>query len=87
MGNIQVITRVNDEERQNDFTENLLFSFRYLIHYLSTFYQLRPGDIIATGTPNGAGARLDPPKYLSEGDTVEIEVPGIGTLTNSVMNE
>ena len=87
MGNIQVITRVNDEERQNDFTENLLFSFRYLVHYLSIFYQLRPGDIIATGTPNGAGARLDPPKYLSEGDTVEIEVPGIGTLTNSVMNE
>ena len=87
MGNIQVITRVNDEERQNDFTENLLFSFRYLIHYLSTFYQLRPGDIIATGTPNGAGARFDPPKYLNEGDIVEIEVPGIGTLTNSVMNE
>jgi len=85
--NLQVITRVNGEERQNDFTRNLLFPFRYLIAYLSTFYQLRPGDIIATGTPNGAGARFDPPRYLDKGDVVEVEVPGVGVLRNSVKNE
>jgi len=87
MGSLQVITRVNGEERQNDVTDNLMFPFRYLVSYLSTFYHLKPGDIIATGTPNGAGARFDPPKYLREGDVVEVEVPGIGTLSNTVETE
>jgi len=84
---LQVVTRVNGEERQNDVTSNLMFPFRYLISYLSTFYHLKPGDIIATGTPNGAGARFDPPKYLKDGDIVEIEVPGIGILRNTVVTE
>jgi 2-keto-4-pentenoate hydratase/2-oxohepta-3-ene-1,7-dioic acid hydratase in catechol pathway len=87
MSELQVITRVNGEERQNDVTSNLIFPFRYLIRYLSTFYRLRPGDIIATGTPNGAGARFDPPKYLTDGDVVEVEVPGIGILRNRVKTE
>ena len=87
MGELQVLTRVNDEERQNDTTANLMFPFRYLISYLSTFYRLKPGDIIATGTPLGAGARFDPPKYLKEGDVVEVEVPGIGILRNPVLTE
>jgi len=55
--------------------------------YLSSFYRLQPGDIIATGTPNGAGARFDPPKYLRPGDIVEVEVPGIGVLRNSIVTE
>ena len=87
MGVLQVITRVNGEERQNDVTSNLMFPFRYLISYLSTFYRLKPGDVIATGTPNGAGARFDPPKYLTDGDVVEVEVPGIGVLRNPVRTE
>ena len=87
MSELQVMTRVNGEERQNDVTANLMFPFRYLISYLSTFYRLKPGDIIATGTPNGAGARFDPPKYLKDGDVVEVEVPGIGTLHNEVATE
>ncbi len=87
MGKLQVITRVNGEERQNDVTDNLMFPFRFLIAYLSTFYRLKPGDIIATGTPNGAGARFDPPKYLQQGDLVEVEVPGIGALKNSIKDE
>ena len=86
-GELQVITRVNGEERQNDVTSNLMFPFRYLISYLSTFYRLKPGDVIATGTPNGAGARFDPPKYLKEGDVCEVEVPGIGILCNPVKTE
>jgi 5-carboxymethyl-2-hydroxymuconate isomerase len=87
MGELQVITRVNEEERQNDVTSNLMFPFPYLISYLSTFYRLKPGDIIATGTPNGAGARFDPPKYLKNGDLVEVEVPGIGILRNTIATE
>lgn len=86
-GELRVVTRVNGEERQNDVTSNLMFSFRYLISYLSTFYHLQPGDIIATGTPNGAGARFDPPKYLRPQDSIEVEVPGIGILHNSVASE
>ncbi len=87
MSEMQIITRVNGEERQNDVTSNLIFPFRYLISYLSTFYCLKPGDIIATGTPNGAGARFDPPKYLRDGDVVEVEVSGIGVLRNHVETE
>ncbi len=87
MGELQVITTVNGEERQNDTTASLMFPFRYLISYLSTFYHLKPGDIVATGTPNGAGARFDPPKYLREGDVVDVTVPGIGTLSNTVAAE
>ena len=87
MGELQVMTRVNGEERQNDTTDSLMFPFRYLVSYLSTFYRLKPGDIIATGTPNGAGARFDPPKYLKDGDVVEVEVPGIGILRNAVETE
>jgi 2-keto-4-pentenoate hydratase/2-oxohepta-3-ene-1,7-dioic acid hydratase in catechol pathway len=87
MSELQVMTRVNGEERQNDTTANLMFPFRYLVSYLSTFYRLKPGDIIATGTPNGAGARFDPPKYLHDGDIVEVEVPGIGILRNRVETE
>ena len=87
MGMLQVITRVNGEERQNDVTDNLMFNFRYLISYLSSFYRLIPGDLIATGTPNGAGARFDPPKYLRQGDVVAVEVPGVGVLSNSIVDE
>ena len=87
MGKLQVITRVNRQERQNDVTDNLMFPFRFLISYLSSFYRLKPGDLIATGTPNGAGARFNPPKYLRQGDAVEVEVPGLGVLSNSIADE
>ena len=80
-------TRVNGEQRQHDNTANLMFSFAYLISYLSTFFILKPGDMISTGTPLGAGARFDPPRYLVPGDTVEIEVPGIGLLRNGVIDD
>jgi len=84
---MRVKTRVNGEERQNDTTANMMFPISYLISYLSQFYYLKPGDIIATGTPNGAGARFDPPVWLKPGDVVEVEVEGIGTLRNEVMDE
>lgn len=82
-----ITTRVNGERRQHDTTANLMFPFAYLISYLSTFFILKPGDMISTGTPLGAGARFDPPRYLVPGDTVEIEVPGIGLLRNGVIDD
>ncbi|MGR8950054.1 MAG: fumarylacetoacetate hydrolase family protein [Gammaproteobacteria bacterium] len=87
MANLHVQTRVNGEIRQDDVTDNLMFPFRYLISYLSKFYHLKPGDVIATGTPNGAGARFDPPKYLKPGDVVEVSVDGVGELRNEVVSE
>jgi 2-keto-4-pentenoate hydratase/2-oxohepta-3-ene-1,7-dioic acid hydratase in catechol pathway len=82
-----IITRVNGEVRQSDSTERLMFPFDYLIAYLSTFATLRPGDMIATGTPTGAGARFTPPRWLKVGDVVEVESKSIGILRNTVAEE
>ncbi len=84
---LQVTTRVNGEVRQDDTTANLIFDFPYMISYLSIWTALKPGDVISTGTPIGAGARFDPPKWLVPGDVVEVEVSGIGTLSNPIADE
>ncbi len=83
----RIITRVNGEVRQDDVLSRMMFPIRAEIEYISTFMTLKPGDIIVTGTPTGAGARFDPPRYLAPGDVVEIEVNGIGTLRNGVEDE
>lgn len=85
--NMRLTTRVNGEVRQHDSTARMMFPFKYILSYLSRFYQLKPGDVIATGTPNGAGARFDPPRYLAPGDVVEVEVEGVGLLSNGVIDE
>ena len=82
-----VTTRVNGEQRQHDSTSRMMFPFDALLAYISTFMLLKPGDLIATGTPTGAGARFDPPKWLVPGDTVEVEVPGVGLLVNPIADE
>jgi len=84
---VSLETRVNGEVRQHDNTARMMFSFRRIINYISTFCTLQPGDMIVTGTPTGAGARLDPPQWLKPGDVIEVEVPTIGTLRNSVEDE
>lgn len=84
---IGLLTRVNGEVRQQDRTSRMIFPVAEQIAYISTFTQLEPGDIIITGTPTGAGARLDPPVWLRPGDVVEIEAEGIGTLRNGVKDE
>jgi len=83
----RIITRVNGEVRQDDVLSRMMFPIRTEIAYISTFMTLNPGDIIVTGTPTGAGARFDPPKYLVPGDVIEVEVEGIGTLRNGVEDE
>jgi len=84
---LSLTTRVNGEVRQQDTTENLIFTFADLLAYITTFTTLKPGDMIVTGTPTGAGARFDPPKWLKAGDVVDVEVPGIGLLSNKVVAE
>jgi len=87
IADIRLTTRVNGETRQDDRTSRLIFGFRYLINYISTFTTLVPGDVIVTGTPTGAGARFDPPRYLKPGDVVEVEAENIGVLRNGVIDE
>ena len=83
----RIQTRVNGELRQDDVLDRMMFPIRREIEYISTFMTLQPGDIVVTGTPTGAGARFDPPKYLAPGDVVEVSVDGIGTLRNTVEDE
>jgi len=87
LDDIGLRTRVNGESRQDDRTSRMLFPIRRQIEYISTFTTLVPGDIIITGTPTGAGARFDPPRYLTPGDIIEVEADGIGTLVNTVEDE
>ena len=79
-------TRVNGELRQDDSTNSMIFGFDYLIEYISSFTTLQAGDMISTGTPTGAGARFDPPKFLKPGDIVEVSSPQIGTLRNGIVD-
>lgn len=87
LADIPLETRVNDEVRQCARTSRMIFSFRKIIGYISTFTTLVPGDIVMTGTPTGAGARHDPPLWLKPGDIVEVKAEGIGTLRNDVADE
>jgi 2-keto-4-pentenoate hydratase/2-oxohepta-3-ene-1,7-dioic acid hydratase in catechol pathway len=65
----------------------MTFKIEFLIHYLSTVYELRPGDVISTGTPGGVGSKRKPPRFLKAGDRVEIEISGVGLLSNPVIDE
>lgn len=87
IADIGLTTRINGEVRQKDRTSRMIFSFRKIIAYVSTFTTLVPGDVIVTGTPTGAGARLDPPVWLKPGDVIEVEAEGIGVLRNGVTDE
>ena len=84
---LTLTTRLNGEVMQNGRLADLLFDIPALIEYCSTFTELLPGDVIATGTPGGVGAARTPPVWLKQGDTVEVDIPGIGLLVNSVVDE
>ena len=87
LADIELTTRVNSELRQQARTSRMIFSFTDIIAYVSTFAPLKPGDVLVCGTPTGAGARFDPPKWLKPGDIVEISADGLGTLSNGVRDE
>jgi 2-keto-4-pentenoate hydratase/2-oxohepta-3-ene-1,7-dioic acid hydratase in catechol pathway len=86
-GNLHLLTRVNGELRQDDHTSRLIWDFAWLIEYITKFATLKPGDLLFTGTPTGAGGHQTPPKWLRAGDVVEVEVPEIGVLRNAVADE
>jgi len=83
-GALPLRTWVNDDLRQDSTTADLLFGLGQMVEYLTTVFPLEPGDVIATGTPGGVGAGFDPPRWLRPGDTVRIEIEGVGTLENPV---
>jgi 2-keto-4-pentenoate hydratase/2-oxohepta-3-ene-1,7-dioic acid hydratase in catechol pathway len=84
---LRITAKVNGELTQDDTTGSMIKSFADIIAYISTFMTLKPGDIIATGTPVKLGPRREQPVWLKPGDVVEIEVPEIGVLRNSVVAE
>lgn len=84
---LTVRTRVNGELRQDGSTADMVFTCAEMIAHLSTAATLEPGTVLATGTPAGVGAASDPPRWLVAGDTVSVEVGGVGVLTNPVVDE
>ncbi|WP_419961382.1 fumarylacetoacetate hydrolase family protein [Psychrobacillus sp. BM2] len=79
---LAVVTKVNDEIRQNGKTSDMVFSVEKIIAEISKSVSLEPGDVILTGTPAGVGKGFNPPRYLKSGDIVKISIEGIGTLVN-----
>lgn len=81
---LAITCRVNGDEVQRDDTATLVFDAADLLAYISTFTVLRPGDLVLTGTPGGVGMARTPPRFLADGDVLETEIDGIGTLRNTV---
>jgi len=82
--NLRLTTHVNGEERQNGSTSDLIFKPQELVDFIGEACTLEPGAIILTGTPSGVGEAFKPPKYLQPGDTVRVEVEGLGALEHPI---
>lgn len=83
--NLQITTKVNDEVRQNSSSSNMVIPIRRIISALSSTMTLEPGDIISTGTPAGVAMSMKEPKYLKDGDVVEITIEKLGTIKNRIV--
>ena len=81
---LQISMRLNGETMQSSNTSHLIFPIDFLIAHLSQFVTLMPGDLIFTGTPEGVGAGRKPPRFLKQGDQLEVEIERIGVLANQV---
>jgi 2-keto-4-pentenoate hydratase/2-oxohepta-3-ene-1,7-dioic acid hydratase in catechol pathway len=82
--NVKIVTRLNGQVMQDANTDDLVFSVVKLIEYYSQFYRFLPGDCITTGSPSGVGFGRNPKVFMKAGDTIEVEVSGIGVLSNPV---
>ncbi|HDA3053666.1 TPA: fumarylacetoacetate hydrolase family protein [Staphylococcus aureus] len=82
--NVNIVTKVNNEIRQDGNTGEMILKIDELIEEISKYVVLHPGDIIATGTPAGVGAGMQPPKFLQPGDEVKVTIDNIGTLTTYI---
>ena len=81
---LTLVTRLNGQVMQHARLSDLIFTLPMIIEYLSGFTPLSPGDVIATGTPGGVGDKRDPAVYMQPGDVIEVEITGLGTLSNTV---
>jgi 2-keto-4-pentenoate hydratase/2-oxohepta-3-ene-1,7-dioic acid hydratase in catechol pathway len=81
---LDIETRVNGVVMQSSNTRHMIFPIARIVAYISSFLELSPGDVIATGTPDGIGAKRNPPIWLQPGDVVEVEIPGVGSVKNRV---
>ena len=86
-GKLTLMTRLNGKEVQHATTDQLIYSIPQIIAFCSDFTALSPGDIIATGTPEGVGHSRKPPLWMKPGDTLEVEITGIGTLRARIADE
>jgi 2-keto-4-pentenoate hydratase/2-oxohepta-3-ene-1,7-dioic acid hydratase in catechol pathway len=84
---LRIALRVNGETMQDSNTNDMIFSVPRIIATLTEAMTLEPGDIIATGTPSGVGYPRTPPRFMTPGDVVEVEIEGIGTLRNTIVDE
>jgi 2-keto-4-pentenoate hydratase/2-oxohepta-3-ene-1,7-dioic acid hydratase in catechol pathway len=84
---LELTTRLNGEVVQHAPLSDLIFTIPQIVAYISTFSALEPGDVIVTGTPSGVGSSRDPKLWLRPGDTIEVEVPSVGKLSNPVVDE
>jgi 2-keto-4-pentenoate hydratase/2-oxohepta-3-ene-1,7-dioic acid hydratase in catechol pathway len=84
---LTLVTRLNGAEVQRDTTDHMIFDVATIIEYLSTVTWLEPGDVIATGTPDGVGLGRKPPLWMKGGDKLEVEISGIGALQVNVVDE
>jgi 2-keto-4-pentenoate hydratase/2-oxohepta-3-ene-1,7-dioic acid hydratase in catechol pathway len=82
--NLSIRLRLNGETMQDSSTDQMIFGVAELVEFLSRYIVLEPGDVVATGTPPGVGFARKPPVYLKDGDIVEVEIEGLGTLSNPV---
>lgn len=87
LGPLRLQTRVNGQVVQDALIEQMIFSIPRQIEYCSTFTRLEPGDVIASGTPGGVGAKRTPPLWLKPGDAVEVEIDKVGLLRNGIADE
>jgi 2-keto-4-pentenoate hydratase/2-oxohepta-3-ene-1,7-dioic acid hydratase in catechol pathway len=87
LGQLRIQTRVNGQVVQDATFEQMIFDIPRIIEYCSSFTRLEPGDVIATGTPGGVGAKRTPPLWLKPGDTVEVEIDRLGILRNAIADE
>ncbi len=85
--NLRIMTRLNGETMQDSTTGDMIFKVAQIVSILSEVMTLEPGDVIATGTPSGVGYARKPPRFLTPGDVVEVEIEGIGVLRNPVTAE
>jgi 2-keto-4-pentenoate hydratase/2-oxohepta-3-ene-1,7-dioic acid hydratase in catechol pathway len=81
---LAISLKLNGEQRQSSRTSKMIFDVKEIIHQLSAGFTLLPGDVIMTGTPEGVGYAMQPPRTLKPGDVMALTIEGIGTLTNAI---